>query len=71
MCGQHGALLAESNAALQRMVDAAVTWCRKWRLELRIGADKSAVMCTKGMAAVKIYLCHEVAKHQFLDQPRV
>ena len=36
--------LAESCAALQRMVDAAAKWARKWRVEFRIGTDKSAVM---------------------------
>lgn len=54
-----GALPAETPSALQRMLDAAAAWARKWRITYRIGTDKSAIMSTAGLAAarrVKMYL---------------
>ena len=48
-----GALLAESAHGLQRMIDSACAWARLWRVEFRIGLDKTAVMCTRGLAHCK------------------
>ena len=48
-----GILPAESQQALQRMLDAACAWARRWRVTFRVGINKSAAMCTKGMAAMR------------------
>ncbi len=48
-----GALIAEAAASLQRMLDAAARWARQWRMSFRMGADKSAVMCSAGARAAR------------------
>ena len=48
-----GALLAESAAALQRMLDAASRWASRWGMDFRFGIEKTAVLCSAGVAAAR------------------
>ena len=43
-----GLLLAETKSALQQMLEIVCAWTRRWRIRLRLGIDKTALMCTGG-----------------------
>ena len=43
-----GLLPAETQSALQKMLEIVCAWTCKWRVKLRLGTDKTAFMCTGG-----------------------